>query len=345
LKDLRFDQRRILLWVLPLASGFAAGAFAGSFSVKARDWIPGLIISATGGFGVWLISFFLLFPKEETSSGLGNGDKPPAMDTAEASASPGSTGQQVPNTPANPRILTGKVVDSKSGIGIRGAKVSIIDPPPALDQLTDSLGQFSLRVPAEAQPVRILVEHAGYEDVDQWVGSDGVQAILLSLPKSGSGTPSEFSEVIKQMPEVREAKFPLYVTPKMVRMCSTRGGNDKCALPGIEVTMGGQQYARGVVYTQSYPQPGLATIDIPKGAKSFGFIVGNYWNGGDCGGQAPMIMSVLVDGQVVWKADVGSIHNEVVALPSGSRVLVLKGESGDGDPRCDDSIWVNARFE
>ncbi|MCC6361103.1 MAG: hypothetical protein IT450_20365 [Phycisphaerales bacterium] len=56
------DRRRILLWVLPLASGFAATAFAGSLSVKARELVPGVLIAATGGFGVWLVTFFFLFP-------------------------------------------------------------------------------------------------------------------------------------------------------------------------------------------------------------------------------------------------------------------------------------------
>jgi hypothetical protein len=63
LKQLAEDQRRILLWVLPLASGVAAGAFAGSMSVRAQGFLPGLVITATGGFGVWLLTFFFLFPK------------------------------------------------------------------------------------------------------------------------------------------------------------------------------------------------------------------------------------------------------------------------------------------
>lgn len=46
------DQRQILLWILPLASGFSASAFAGSLSVKAKGFWPGLVITATGGFGV-----------------------------------------------------------------------------------------------------------------------------------------------------------------------------------------------------------------------------------------------------------------------------------------------------
>ncbi len=62
LKTLTEDQRRILLWALPLASGFAVGAFAGSMTVKARHIVPGILISATSGFGVWLLTFFFLFP-------------------------------------------------------------------------------------------------------------------------------------------------------------------------------------------------------------------------------------------------------------------------------------------
>lgn len=60
LGNLTQDQRFILNWLLPLTSGFAAWGFAGSFSAKTRGW-QGFAIVATGGFGVWLISNFLLF--------------------------------------------------------------------------------------------------------------------------------------------------------------------------------------------------------------------------------------------------------------------------------------------
>lgn len=57
------DQRQILLWILPLASGFGCRFFAGAISAKAKGIIPGLIVTATGGFAVWMITIFLLFPK------------------------------------------------------------------------------------------------------------------------------------------------------------------------------------------------------------------------------------------------------------------------------------------
>jgi hypothetical protein len=60
LANLTPDQRLILLWILPLASGFGAGAFAGGISAKARGLIPGVIITATGGFAVWLLTYLLL---------------------------------------------------------------------------------------------------------------------------------------------------------------------------------------------------------------------------------------------------------------------------------------------
>jgi hypothetical protein len=60
--ELSEDRRRILVWVLPLCSGFAAFAFAGSLSVSSKEFWPGVAIAATGGFGVWLLTFFFLFP-------------------------------------------------------------------------------------------------------------------------------------------------------------------------------------------------------------------------------------------------------------------------------------------
>jgi hypothetical protein len=55
------DQRRILLWALPLASGFGCGSFAGSIAAEGKGLITGLVVTATGGFAVWLITFFVLF--------------------------------------------------------------------------------------------------------------------------------------------------------------------------------------------------------------------------------------------------------------------------------------------
>jgi hypothetical protein len=69
--NLTADQREILLWILPLASGFAACAFAGSLSVKAKGFVPGLVITAASGFGVWLLSCFLLFPRPKQESNRG----------------------------------------------------------------------------------------------------------------------------------------------------------------------------------------------------------------------------------------------------------------------------------
>ena len=64
LGQLTQDQRFILLWILPIASGIASGAFAGSASAKAQGLIPGAVISVTGGFVVWLFTYYVL-PKPE----------------------------------------------------------------------------------------------------------------------------------------------------------------------------------------------------------------------------------------------------------------------------------------
>ncbi len=52
------DQRSLLMWLLPLASGFGCGAFAGSLRVSGP--VGSLAVAATGGFAVWLLSYYLL---------------------------------------------------------------------------------------------------------------------------------------------------------------------------------------------------------------------------------------------------------------------------------------------
>ena len=79
LGNLTWDQQRLLVWALPLASGFAAAAFAGSINTQARDWIPGLAITATGGFAVWLVTFFFLFPESKVKELNGKSSTPPAF--------------------------------------------------------------------------------------------------------------------------------------------------------------------------------------------------------------------------------------------------------------------------
>jgi hypothetical protein len=67
--NLTNGQLFILQWILPLASGFGAYAFAGSITSHARGLIPGIVITATGGFVVWLLSYWLLKPIEGAGGG------------------------------------------------------------------------------------------------------------------------------------------------------------------------------------------------------------------------------------------------------------------------------------
>ena len=60
--ELADHQRQLLRWALPLASGFLVGSFVGSLTVHSKGFAPGLAATATGGFGVWLLTFFVLFP-------------------------------------------------------------------------------------------------------------------------------------------------------------------------------------------------------------------------------------------------------------------------------------------
>jgi hypothetical protein len=54
------DQRWILVWMLAMASGAGAWSFSGSLAVQGHELITRLAVTATGGFAVWLLTFFLL---------------------------------------------------------------------------------------------------------------------------------------------------------------------------------------------------------------------------------------------------------------------------------------------
>jgi hypothetical protein len=58
LGDLTPARLYLLRWLLPLASGFICGCFAGSLRVSGP--IGALVIGATGGFAIWLLTFFFL---------------------------------------------------------------------------------------------------------------------------------------------------------------------------------------------------------------------------------------------------------------------------------------------
>jgi hypothetical protein len=58
LGDLSPSRVYLLRWLLPLASGFICGCFAGSLRVSGP--IGALAIGATGGFAIWILTFFFL---------------------------------------------------------------------------------------------------------------------------------------------------------------------------------------------------------------------------------------------------------------------------------------------
>ena len=64
-EPLRVGQQTILAWALSVSSGFAAGCFAGGFTVKARSLASGAVATATGGFAVWGVTFFALLPPDD----------------------------------------------------------------------------------------------------------------------------------------------------------------------------------------------------------------------------------------------------------------------------------------
>jgi hypothetical protein len=58
--QLTSDQRVILLWALPMISGFVCGSFTGAITVNSKGFWPGVAATATGGFGVWLLTYLML---------------------------------------------------------------------------------------------------------------------------------------------------------------------------------------------------------------------------------------------------------------------------------------------
>jgi|GEM_PF-3679662 len=60
LGELSEHRRWILSNLLPPAVGFMAGSFTGTFTFKSRGFWPGALMTATGGFGVWLLLTYIL---------------------------------------------------------------------------------------------------------------------------------------------------------------------------------------------------------------------------------------------------------------------------------------------
>lgn len=61
---LSVSRQNILRWALPLASGFSAWSFSGAIHAKVAN---GLIVAATGGFAVYLITVYTLIPTQDSS--------------------------------------------------------------------------------------------------------------------------------------------------------------------------------------------------------------------------------------------------------------------------------------
>jgi hypothetical protein len=95
LGNLTRSQHFLLMWLLPLASGFACGCFSGSLSASGP--LGNFSIAAVGGFAVWLLSYFL----------LPNPDIPKAPDSLSMAFEKGTSIQQA-----------AKLIAKKDGFGI-----------------------------------------------------------------------------------------------------------------------------------------------------------------------------------------------------------------------------------
>lgn len=114
--------------------------------------------------------------------------------------------------------------------------------------------------------------------------------------------------------------------------CSIRGGGTDCFEYG------------GIITLPPDNGIGFARFAVPAGAKFFAVKLTEYENGG-CRGSA--VAEVRVDGMTLvgFGQDFTVLRRIATALPSGSRVLELRSIDTDRTAQCDDTLWLDARFE
>jgi hypothetical protein len=118
---------------------------------------------------------------------------------------------------------------------------------------------------------------------------------------------------------------------------------------------------KGVIFTQSPDgtEAGMrigsgghseATIDIPVGAHSLSFSVGDPYTGDNCADphKKPMVMYVKIDSATRWGPVQLSFRGPAVSgeipILIQDRKVTLVGNTGDGPVDCDDAVWANVRF-
>ena len=368
LRRLEYDQRRILLWVLPLASGFAASAFAGSFSVKARNWIPGLLISATGGFGVWLISFFLLFPKEGPSQEVVG----PLV---------GETPISLPNK-TDPREALRKqhkvrrLEERENGLpisalpkGVYGFDIPWANPSRDRTLSRDSGGTAVLEVHKLRNGSVMLVGFVSKEDASKLAGST-VEVQLFPSPWEGAtrlvaipvqritefSHRSEFRDVLDLKLvalEAGDADSPFHDV-YLAKELEIPGSRDFQTLEYHAVTgVSSQTYSKGVFLDSWNDRASTVRYRIPRGAKYFvALALARY--AGVCGGGGPQDgWDITVSTPTSTKStprmsfnyiDPVPLKIPVDNIPSGkSRELTLAVNPYSART-CDEPALANARF-
>lgn len=172
----------------------------------------------------------------------------------------------------------------------------------------------------------------------------------LKLAVNGTKGPGAFSDSLSippyiKLPVVDEVRFPVFVDHRMIYGCRTRG--DRCSWEDATTVLGGQLHTNGVVFTQTWGQnsTAIASFKVVKGAGKFIYTVGNYWTGGNCGGQQNMRAVIYVDGARKWEGIVDRVHSGALDISANAKEIELRGESVDQDVRCDDMAWGSLRFE
>ncbi|MBA4029866.1 MAG: hypothetical protein C0478_02975 [Planctomyces sp.] len=155
--DITDTQRAVLSWVLALASGCLCAMFPGRLLAKTEGIRAGLAITATGGFGVWLISFLLLYPNPSAAqkSKMSNVQPVKVLTEKSATSIAPERNELTSDVPPKPSEHTAPI------------KIAEADPT---DVKIDALNSELSKCTSHAFAIQLLKE--GIHDIEQSIPPD-----------------------------------------------------------------------------------------------------------------------------------------------------------------------------